>query len=77
MNELSSRRRFILRSLGATFALPGLTSLAASANKPAALAATRGAGVGAKRFVAIGNLLVFQQKSFFPETTGAAYEATE
>jgi hypothetical protein len=40
------------------------------------LQATGGAGIGAKRFVAVGNLLGFQQKSFFPTTTGKAWEAT-
>jgi hypothetical protein len=36
----------------------------------------RGAGVGARRFVAVGNLLGYQAKHFFPATTGAAYEQT-
>ena len=68
-----NRRRFVLRSIGATLALPGLPSLLA---KPAAVGTARGAGEGAKRFVAVGNLLGYQQKAFFPETTGKAYEAT-
>lgn len=77
MDSLLDRRRFVLRSLGATLALPGLPSLLSAATGPGtAVRATRGAGVGAKRFVAVGNLLGFQQKSFFPETTGKAYEAT-
>ncbi|MDA7915985.1 DUF1552 domain-containing protein, partial [Verrucomicrobia bacterium] len=41
-----------------------------------ALLATKGAGAGANRFVAVGNLLGFQQKSFFPETVGKDYETT-
>lgn len=41
-----------------------------------ALRTTKGAGAGANRFVAVGNLLGFQQKSFFPETTGKDYETT-
>lgn len=41
-----------------------------------ALQATKGAGVGARRFVAVGNLLGFQTKSLFPETPGKAYETT-
>lgn len=58
-------------------ALPGLSSLFAKATGPvAAVQATRGAGVGAKRFVAVGNLLGFQQKSFFPERVGKGYEST-
>lgn len=38
--------------------------------------AAKGAGAGARRFVAVGNLLGYQVKQFFPETTGAAYEQT-
>lgn len=58
-------------------ALPGLSSLFAKATGPvAAVQATRGAGLGAKRFVAVGNLLGFQQKSFFPERVGKGYEST-
>jgi hypothetical protein len=68
-----NRRRFVLKSIGATLALPGLPSLLA---KPAAVETVLGAGAGAKRFVAVGNLLGYQQKAFFPETTGKAYEST-
>jgi hypothetical protein len=32
--------------------------------------------VGARRFVAVGNLLGFQTKQLFPETTGKKFEAT-
>ena len=72
-----NRRRFVLKSLGASLALPGLPSLLAiTAEGSAAIQATKGAGVGAKRFVAVGNLLGFQQDSFFPETTGKNYEST-
>jgi len=76
------RRSFVLKSVGASLALPGLPSLLAAESKPAsagtqaAVQATRGAGVGARRFVAVGNLLGFQQKQFFPETTGKDYETT-
>jgi hypothetical protein len=42
----------------------------------ATVQATRGAGIGARRFVAVGNLLGFQQKSFFPSTEGRNYEST-
>jgi hypothetical protein len=38
--------------------------------------AAKGAGAGARRFVAVGNLLGYQVKHFFPETTGSAYEQT-
>ena len=72
-----NRRRFLLRSAGATLALPGLSSLMAkTADSLATVQATRGAGIGAKRFVTVGNLLGFQQKSFFPSTEGAGYEST-
>lgn len=72
-----NRRRFILRSLGITMALPWLPSLRAAAiDNQSAVQMAKGAGVGARRFVAIGNLLGFQVKQFFPTTTGADYEKT-
>ncbi|WP_442510032.1 DUF1552 domain-containing protein [Novipirellula sp. SH528] len=71
------RRRFVLRSVAGSLALPGLASLRAeSVGSNSAVRATRGAGVGARRFVAVGNLLGFQQKHFFPETTGKEFEQT-
>jgi len=77
MNPALSRRRFLLRSAGATLALPGLTSLLAkTADSLASIQATTGAGIGAKRFVAVGNLLGFQTKSLFPETAGKNYKTT-
>lgn len=77
MNPSIDRRRFLLQAAGATLALPGLSSLMAkTSGSLATVQATRGAGIGAKRFVAIGNLLGFQQKSFFPETVGKGYEST-
>ena len=72
-----NRRRFILKSLGATLALPALPSLlAAAVGGNSAVQAVKGAGAGSRRFVAIGNLLGYQAKHLFPETTGAAYEQT-
>src|SRR3954463_1284360 len=72
-----NRRRFILKSLGATLALPALPSLLASAvGGSSAVQTAKGAGVGTRRFVAIGNLLGYQVKQLFPETTGSAYEQT-
>src|SRR5688572_13422680 len=72
-----NRRRFILKSLGATLALPALPSLMASAvGGNSAVQTARGAGTGARRFVAVGNLLGYQVKQLFPETTGTAYEQT-
>jgi hypothetical protein len=72
-----NRRRFILKSLGATLALPALPSLLASAvGGSSAVQTARGAGTGSRRFVAVGNLLGYQVKQFFPESTGTAYEQT-
>jgi len=77
MNAPLNRRRFLLKSAGATLALPGLSSLVAkTVDSLATVQATRGAGLGARRFVAVGNLLGFQQKSFFPSTEGRNYEST-
>lgn len=77
MKNSINRRRFILRSAAASLALPGLPSLVTGADiENSAVAVSRGAGTGARRFVAIGNLLGFQQKHFFPETTGKAFEET-
>jgi len=72
-----NRRRFILRSLGASLALPGLCSLSAKAlsGNPTVQVA-KGAGIGARRFVAIGNLLGYQTKQLFPKTAGRDYEKT-
>jgi hypothetical protein len=75
--QTMNRRRFILKSLGATLALPALPSIMASAvGGNSAVQLAKGAGAGARRFVAVGNLLGYQVKQLFPETTGAAYEQT-
>ena len=72
-----NRRRFILKSLGASLALPSLPSLLANAvGGNSTVQAAKGAGAGARRFGAVGNLLGYQVKHFFPETTGSAYEQT-
>ncbi|MGC6457308.1 MAG: DUF1552 domain-containing protein [Akkermansiaceae bacterium] len=77
MKTQIDRRRFLLRTAGASLTLPGLTSLMAkTTGSLASLQATKGAGVGARRFVAVGNLLGYQQKSFFPKTAGKDYEST-
>lgn len=77
MAEKFNRRRFVLRAFGASIALPNLPSLMAkTVEGSSAVRATSGAGVGASRFVAVGNLLGFQTKSLFPETVGKGYEAT-
>ncbi len=72
-----NRRSFLLRSIGATLALPIMPSLmAAAVEGNRAVQEVKGAGAGARRFVAIGNLLGFQVKQFFPKTTGREYEKT-
>ena len=72
-----NRRRFILRSMGATLALPGLCSLSAKAlSGNPTVQTSKGAGIGARRFVAIGNLLGYQTKQLFPKTAGRDYEKT-
>jgi len=71
------RRRYVLRSVAGSLALPAVTSLSpAAVGDDAAVLMTTGAGVGARRFVAVGNLLGFQLKQFFPETAGRDFEAT-
>ena len=77
LNPLMNRRRFILKSLGTTLALPWLPSLMAKAlDSNSAVQTDKGAGVGARRFVAVGNLLGFQIKQLFPTTPGRDYEKT-
>jgi len=78
MNRTIDRRRFVIRSLAGSFALPGLPSLMADSviGANSAIAESRGAGVGARRFFAVGNLLGFQLKHFFPKTTGKDFEET-
>lgn len=72
-----NRRRFILRSIGTSLALPGLPSLmASSVGGNSAVQVVKGAGAGARRFVAVGNLLGYQTKQLFPTTTGRDYEKT-
>ncbi len=72
-----NRRRFLLCSLGTTLALPGLPSLSArTVGQGSAVQLAKGAGAGARRFVAVGNLLGFQVKQLFPTTAGAEYEQT-
>ncbi|MBN8421086.1 MAG: DUF1552 domain-containing protein [Verrucomicrobia bacterium] len=72
-----NRRRFILRSLGTSLALPGLPSLmAANVGGNSAVQTAKGAGTGARRFVAVGNLLGYQTKQLFPTTKGRDYEKT-
>ena len=75
-SHLITRRRFFLKSAGATLALPAMNSLL-----PGVLGS--GLAIGAARaqetktrMVAIGNLLGFYQPEFFPESPGANYKMT-
>ncbi len=79
MQKLHSfqRRRFVLQSVTGSLMIPSLASLAAASET--SLTSTKPTGTDGsqpRRFVAIGNLLGFQQKHFFPETTGKEYEET-
>lgn len=65
------RRRFILQSVSGSLLIPSLASLA-SGEAPTSSAK----GIQPRRFVAVGNLLGFQQKHFFPEDAGKSYEGT-
>lgn len=72
-----SRRRFVLRSVAGALAIPVLPSIADdSVGKRSVVDAAPGAGVAARRFVAIGNLLGFQRNQLFPETPGKEFEKT-
>ncbi len=78
MHQLLSRRRFVLKSLAGTLAIPALPSLADDAiGKLSVVDVAPGAGMSARRFVAIGNLLGFQRKQLFPETVGRDFESTQ
>lgn len=77
MSTPIDRRRFAIQSVAGSIALPGLASLKAdSLESGSPVRSAQGAGSGARRFVAVGNLLGFQQKHLFPETTGKQYEET-
>ncbi len=75
MADQLNRRSFFLRSVGASLALPGLSSLMAE-SETAAMVGNAQKALGKKRFVAVGNLLGYQQKHFFPREAGKAYEST-
>ena len=50
--------------------------MAGTVGSNSAVREANGSGSGSRRFVAVGNLLGFQQKHFFPETTGSDFEET-
>ena len=71
-----SRRHLALQTLGASLALPWLSSIQANDAEQLKLNESNSSKTKLKRFVAIGNLLGFQQKSLFPKTSGKNYETT-
>ena len=78
MHPFLSRRRFVLKSVAGALAVPALPSLADDAiGKRSVADVAPGAGVSARRFVAIGNLLGFQRKQLFPEAVGKEFETTK
>ena len=71
------RRRTVLKSVTGSLLLPSLASFATageSSGGPTKAAET--AAGQPRRFVAVGNLLGFQQKHFFPEAAGKEYKDT-
>lgn len=71
------RRQFVIRSVAGSLAIPVLPSmLANAAHGSAPSLQAQGVGVKASRFVAVGNLLGFQQKHFFPKTEGENFQET-
>lgn len=70
-----TRRRFFLKSVGATLALPTLDSLMPGVlGSGLAIGSDTVAAGRTTRMVAIGNLLGFYQPEFFPRTAGRDYE---
>ena len=68
------RRRFVLQSVAGSLALPGLSSLMADTVDSSSPATKPQSGdVDPRRFVAVGNLLGFQQKHFFPAAAEAGF----
>lgn len=71
------RRRFVLQSVTGTLLLPTLASLATGAQANLSQRPTKDSEQSdPRRFVAVGNLLGFQQKHFFPQEPGKEYEDT-
>lgn len=71
------RRRFVLQSVTGSLLIPSFASLAAGSERSASsLASGHSAAGQPRRFVAVGNLLGFQQKQFFPTAAGKDYEDT-
>ncbi|MCA9068585.1 MAG: DUF1552 domain-containing protein [Planctomycetaceae bacterium] len=78
MNPTNHRRRFFLQSVAGSLALPVLPSLMANSRTGSShTVESESDGVRARRFVAVGNLLGFQLKHLYPQTTGKKFEETE
>lgn len=78
MHPSLSRRRFVMKSVAGALAIPAMPSFAEDAvGKRSVIDVAPGAGVSARRFVAVGNLLGFQRKQLFPETVGKEFESTK
>ncbi|MEM6689430.1 MAG: DUF1552 domain-containing protein, partial [Planctomycetota bacterium] len=73
----SDRRRFVLRSMAGSLALPALQSLSGNDRRlTAAQEASKSTPTDTRRFVAVGNLLGFQIKDLFPEKPGKEFQTT-
>ncbi|MBT4012790.1 MAG: DUF1552 domain-containing protein, partial [Planctomycetaceae bacterium] len=71
------RRRFVLQSVTGTLLLPTLASLASGTEaNPSQRPIKNSEHSDPRRFVAVGNLLGFQQKHFFPQEPGKGYKDT-
>ena len=69
------RRQFVLKSVAGSLFLPSLASI--SLGQDSVQAGQGSPSPQAQRFVAVGNLLGFQQKHFFPTSIGKDYEQTK
>lgn len=70
------RRRFVIQSVAGALALPTLNSITHAASSLSPIQPIVGTAPETKRFVAVGNLLGFQQKHFFPSSFGKEFEET-
>ena len=76
-NTSLQRRRTVLKSVTGSLLLPSLASFATAGEiSGGPTKVTETAAGQPRRFVAVGNLLGFQQKHFFPVAAGKEYEDT-
>ena len=76
MTSKIDRRKFVIQSATGSLAIPFLPSLSNGHSEGGQQLFQNRAGIKARRFVAIGNLLGFQLKHFFPQTEGKKFEET-